>query len=67
MIMMLSHSLMQQRNVKSFHITMKISADASCSVVWCGARAACAEVSGGSVEASKAKHCPGLHMEPSIL
>jgi hypothetical protein len=42
-----------------------VSADSSCSVVWWGARAACAEVSTGSVEASKAKHGPGLHMEPS--
>jgi hypothetical protein len=41
-------------------------ADSSCSVGWCGARAACAEVFTGSVDASKAKHGPGLHMRPSI-
>jgi hypothetical protein len=35
-----------------------VSADSSCSVVWLGARAACAEVSPGSVEASKAKYDP---------
>jgi hypothetical protein len=35
---------------------MKVaSADSSCSVVWWGARAACAEVSTGSVEASQAR------------
>jgi hypothetical protein len=42
-----------------------VSADSSCSVVWRGARAACAEVSTESVEASKAKHGPGFHLEPS--
>jgi hypothetical protein len=44
----------------------RVSADSCCSVVWCGARAACAEVSTGSLGASKAKHGHGLHMEPSI-
>jgi hypothetical protein len=44
----------------------RVSADSYCSVILCGARAACAEVSTGSVEASKAMHGPGLHMEPSI-
>jgi hypothetical protein len=39
-----------------------VSADSSCSVVWLGA--ACAEVSPGSVEASKAKHGLKVHMEP---
>jgi hypothetical protein len=44
-----------------------VSADSSCSVVWWGLRAACPEVSTGSIEASKAKHGPGLHnMEPRI-
>jgi hypothetical protein len=38
------------------HITMKVvSEDFSCFMVGCGARAACAEVSTGSVEVSKAK------------
>jgi hypothetical protein len=32
-----------------------VSTESSCSVVWWGARAACAEVSTGSVEASKAR------------
>jgi hypothetical protein len=68
MISMLSNSLIQQHNMNSltWHITMKlVSADLSCSVVWWGASAACAEVSSGCVEASKAKHCPGLYVEPS--
>jgi hypothetical protein len=46
-----------------------VSADSSCPVVWWGCKdrlRACAEVSTGSVAASKAKHGPGLHMEPSI-
>jgi hypothetical protein len=33
-----------------------VSEDSSCSMVWWGARAACAEVSTGQWEASKAKH-----------
>jgi hypothetical protein len=54
-ITMLPNSLIQQYNVKKLacHITMK---DSSSSMVGWGARAACAEVSTGSVEASKAKH-----------
>jgi hypothetical protein len=43
------------------HITKKvISADSSCSVVWWGSRAVCAEVSTGSVEASEARLGVGL-------
>jgi hypothetical protein len=38
-----------------------VSADSSCSVWW-DSRAACAEVSTGPVEASKAKHSPEQHM-----
>jgi hypothetical protein len=59
MITMLSNSLIPQHNVNSLarHITMKVVAeDSSCSMVGWGARAACAEVSTGSVEASKANH-----------
>jgi hypothetical protein len=53
----ISNSLIQQQNVNRLarHITIKVvSEDSSCSMVGCGARAACAEVSTGSVEASKA-------------
>jgi hypothetical protein len=49
-ILMLSNSLLQQHNVNRLtcHITMKVvSEDSSCSMVWWGARAACAEVSIG--------------------
>jgi hypothetical protein len=61
MITMLSNSLIPQHNVNSLacHITMKVvSEDFSYSMVGWGARAraACAEVSTGSVEASKANH-----------
>jgi hypothetical protein len=53
MITMLS--LIEQLNVKC-HIAMNVvSTDSSCSVVWWGARPACAEVSTGSVEALKAR------------
>jgi hypothetical protein len=58
-ITILPNSLIQQHNVNKLacHITMKVVAeDSSCSMVGWGARAACAEVSTGSVEASKAKH-----------
>jgi hypothetical protein len=48
------------------HYHKRVSADSSCSVIWCSARAACAEVSTGSVEGSEAKHGFGLHMEPSM-
>jgi hypothetical protein len=41
----------------------RVSVNSSCFVVWCGARAACAEVSPGSVEALKAKHGQKVHME----
>jgi hypothetical protein len=54
---MLSNSLIEQLNMnrRTGHIAIKVvSADSFCSVVWWGARAACAEVSTGSVEASKA-------------
>jgi hypothetical protein len=57
MITMLSNSIIEQLNMnrRTGHIAMKVvSADSFCSVVWWGARAACAEVSTGSVEASKA-------------
>jgi hypothetical protein len=57
MIVMLSNSLIQQLNVsiRTCHIAMKVvSADSFCSVVWWGARAACAEAT-GPVEASKAR------------
>jgi hypothetical protein len=67
MITMLSNSQIEQLNVsrRTCHIAMKVvPEDSSCSVVWWGARAACAEVSTGSVEASKAR--PGFrsHMAP---
>jgi hypothetical protein len=42
---------------------MKIaSADSTCSMVLWNARAACAEVSTGSVEALKSKHGPRLYL-----
>jgi hypothetical protein len=48
-------------------ITMKIvSEDSSCSMVGWGARAACAEVSTGSVGDSKAMHGQKVHMDPGI-
>jgi hypothetical protein len=58
MITMLFNSLIEQLNVsrRTCHIAMKVeSADSFCSVVWWGAKAACAEVSTGSAEASKAR------------
>jgi hypothetical protein len=57
MITMLSNSLIQQHNANRLtcHINMKVvSEDSSCSMVGRGARAACAEVSTGSVCDSKA-------------
>jgi hypothetical protein len=54
MIIMLSNSLIEQlvANRKTRHIAMKVvAAHFFCSVVRWGARAACAEVSTGSVEA----------------
>jgi hypothetical protein len=54
---MLLNSLIQQHNVNRLacHITMKVaSEDYSLSMVRLGARAACAELSTGSVEAAKA-------------
>jgi hypothetical protein len=67
MITMLSNSLIQQHNVNRLacHITMNIvSEDFSCSMVVGGARAACAEVSTGSMEASKANLGFRCHMAP---
>jgi hypothetical protein len=58
MITMLSNSLIPQLNVsrRTCHISIKVvSADSFCAVVWWGATAACAEVSTGSKEASKAR------------
>jgi hypothetical protein len=58
MIILLSNSLIEQLNVnrRTCHIAMKVvSADSFSSVVWWGARAACAEVSTGFVEALKAR------------
>jgi hypothetical protein len=43
-----------------------VSEDWSCSMVGWGARAACAEVSTGSVGASKAKHGHKVHMDYGI-
>jgi hypothetical protein len=56
MITMHSNSLIHQHNMNvnelTCHITMTlVPADSSCSVGWLGTRAACAEVSTGSVEA----------------
>jgi hypothetical protein len=65
MTTMLSNSLIKQHNVNRWtsHIDMKVvSEDSSCSMVGWGARAACAEVSTGSVgesvgeKLSMAKH-----------
>jgi hypothetical protein len=56
MITMLSNSLIEKLNVnrRTCRIAMKVvSEDTFRSVVWGGARAACAEVSAGSVEAQK--------------
>jgi hypothetical protein len=58
MIAMFSNSLIEQLDVKrsTCHISMKVvSADSFCSGVWWGARAACAEVCTGSMEASMAR------------
>jgi hypothetical protein len=45
----------------------RVSADSSCSVVWYDARAACAEVSTGSMEASEAKHGPSTYRRSVIV
>jgi hypothetical protein len=53
---MLSNSLIEELSVnrRTCHIAMNVvPADSFCSVVWWGARTACAEVSTGSLEASK--------------
>jgi hypothetical protein len=58
MITMLSNSLNEQLDVnrRTCHIAMKVvSAGSFCSVVWWSARAACAGVLTGSVEALKAR------------
>jgi hypothetical protein len=58
MITMLSNCLIEQLNVsrRACDIAMKVvSADSFCSMVGWVARAACAEVSAGSVEASNAR------------
>jgi hypothetical protein len=65
MIIMLSNSLVQQQNVNRLacHITMTVvSDDSSCSMVGWGERAANAEGSTGSVEASKANLGIRCHM-----
>jgi hypothetical protein len=41
-----------------------VSADSSCSLVWLGARAACAEVSTEPVKTLKAKHGKQVHVDP---
>jgi hypothetical protein len=67
MITMLSNILIQEHNVNRLacHITMKVvSENSSCSMVGWGARVACAEVSTGSVEASKANLGFRCHMAP---
>jgi hypothetical protein len=69
MITMLSSYPIEQLNVnrRTCHIAMKVvSADSFCSVVWWGARAACAEVSTGSVEALKANLGFRSHMAPCM-
>jgi hypothetical protein len=69
MITMLCNSLIKQDNVNRLtcHITMKfVSADSSCSVIWQGARGACAEVSTEFVEASKARLGLRRHMAPEV-
>jgi hypothetical protein len=69
MITMLSNSRTQQHNVNRLacDITMEVeSDDSSCSMLGWGAKAACAEVSTGSVEGSKAKHCHNAHMDPGV-
>jgi hypothetical protein len=58
MIKILTNSISQQHNVNRLtcHITMKVGSEVFwCSMVGWGARGACAEVSTGSVEASKAR------------
>jgi hypothetical protein len=69
MIKMLSNSLIQQHNVNRLacHIAMKVaSEDSSFFMVGLGARAACAELSTGSLEAAKANLGFRCHMAPGI-
>jgi hypothetical protein len=64
---MLTIPLIEQLNVnrRTYGIAMNVLlADSFCSVVWWGAWAACAEVSTGSVEASKARLGFRSHMGP---
>jgi hypothetical protein len=64
MITMLSNSLIQQHNMNwlTCYITIKVvSADSSWSVVWWGARAACAEVARGVYGLLKAQQSPGVY------
>jgi hypothetical protein len=61
MIKMRFNSLIQQHNMNWLicHITMKVvSADSSCSVVWWGARAACAEVARRLYGLLEGQHSP---------
>jgi hypothetical protein len=70
MTTVLSNSLIEQLNMnrRTCHIAMKVvSADSFCSIVWWGARSACAEVSTGSVEASKARLGFRSHMALGII
>jgi hypothetical protein len=65
MITMLSNSLIEQLyvNRRTCHIAMTVvSADSFRSMVWWGARAACADVSTGSVDVSKARLGVRSHM-----
>jgi hypothetical protein len=69
MITMLSNSLIERLNVirRTCHVPMKVvSADSFCSVVWWGAREACAKVSTWPVEASNARLGFRSHTAPGI-
>jgi hypothetical protein len=69
MIKMLSNSLIEQLNVsrRTCHISMKVVSAVIflLRVVWWGVRAACAQVSTGSMEASKARLDFGGHIMAS--
>jgi hypothetical protein len=71
MITMLSNSLIEQLNVNRRTCNMAMTvvfADSFCSVVWWAARAACAEVFTGSVEASTRLQEPYyIGKNPSII
>jgi hypothetical protein len=67
---MLSNSLIEQHDANRLtcHIKMKVVSEiSSCSMVGWGARAACAEVSTGSVEDSKAKHGQKVCTEEQLI